>query len=78
MLEFCVPLRVFHLVTSLNGGAGIAADRLARSQIESGTAAIVLGPKSGQRRTIKSVISKVITYLQMKMATRKYGIVTPV
>jgi glycosyltransferase involved in cell wall biosynthesis len=78
MLEFCVPLRVVHLVTSLNGGAGIAADRLARSQIESGTAAIVLGPKSGQRRTIQSVNSKAITYLQMKMATRKYGIVTPV
>jgi glycosyltransferase involved in cell wall biosynthesis len=78
MLELSVPVRVVHLVTSRNGGAGIAADRLAKLQNKSGTTAVVLGPKSVRQRPLLSIFSKILTFTQMKIATREYEIVTPV
>ena len=78
MLELPVPVRVVHLVTSLNGGAGIAANRLAKLQNISGTTAVVLGPKSAGQRTLLSIFSNIVTFTQMKIATREYEIVTPV
>jgi len=73
-----VPLRIVHLVTSLNGGAGIAANRLAAIQNDSGMEAFILGPKPEEKRIFRSLISKAITFLQMKIATKRYEIVTPI
>ncbi len=73
-----MPLRIVHLVTSLNGGAGIAAYRLAAIQNDSGMEAFILGPRPGKKRILHSVFSKAITFFQMKIATSRYQIVTPV
>lgn len=73
-----MPLRILHLVTSLNGGAGIAAQRLEALQNDFGSKAFLLGPRRVEKKIYHSVVSKAITYFQMKIATSKYQIVTPI
>jgi glycosyltransferase involved in cell wall biosynthesis len=82
-------MRILHLATSLNGGAGIAARRIAESQLNLGIDAEIWSTKSGNgplasfekiiaSNNLSKFRSKLITYFQYNVIQNSEYLMTPI
>lgn len=73
-------MRVLHLATSSEGGAGIAAKRIVSAQNENGLEAKLISrdnqSKSSQNR-LSVVFGKIVTFSTKFVTNKKYGFVSP-
>lgn len=73
-------MRVLHLATSSEGGAGIAAKRIVSAQINIGLEAKLISrdnqSKSSQNR-LSVVFGKIVTFSTKFVTNKKYGFVSP-
>lgn len=82
-------MRILHLATSLNGGAGIAARRIAESQVNLGVNAEIWSINGGNRplanfekivdsNNLSKFKSKLITYFQYNIIQNSEYLMTPI
>ncbi len=73
-------MRILHLATSSEGGAGIAAKRIVEAQIENGLEAQLISRDNQNQvspRRLSLLIGKLVTVLTKIATVRKYGFVSP-
>ncbi len=73
-------MRVLHLATSSEGGAGIAAKRIVEAQIENGLVAHLISRDNQTQispRRLSLMTGKLVTVLTNLVTVRRYGFVSP-
>jgi glycosyltransferase involved in cell wall biosynthesis len=74
-------MRILHLATSPEGGAGIAATRLVEAQRQLGMESVLLTRENQMESlgtSLRKIIGKLVTLVSRGIVSKKYGVISPV